>query len=205
MPGRVARTNTRSSERFKSLRIALLTCAIINPVQSGAFATEVDGVQMPESMAVAGKMLHLNGYGVRTYSILAVHIYTAALYLEQLSTDADAIIRSLDTKLLSVRFEHSVSAEQAREAWRVGFEKNCIAPCRLDTEDLTRFLAMVPAMHPNDYFNFLFTREGATVSVNNQLIGTINKRGFAEAMLATFLGPNPGTPALKQALLQGHP
>jgi hypothetical protein len=165
---------------------------------------EVDGAQIPDHLNVAGRTLQLNGFGIRTYSILAVHIYSAALYLEHLSTDAEAIIHSLETKLLTVRFEHAVSAEQARQAWRTGFENNCIAPCQLNAEDVEIFLAMVPAMRANDYFNLLFTREGATVSVNGQLLGTINKRQFAEAVLATFLGPHPGTPALKHALLQGH-
>jgi Chalcone isomerase-like len=111
MLGHVTRTIMRGAERFKNLWIILLMCAIIIPVRPGAFATEVDGVQMPETMAIAGKLLHLNGYGVRTYSILALHIYTAALYLEHLSTDASAIIRSLDTVsagIASSNFRHSL-------------------------------------------------------------------------------------------------
>jgi hypothetical protein len=147
---------------------------------------------------VAGKTLQLNGYGIRTYSILAAPIYTAALYLERFSTDANTIIHSLETKLLTVRFEHAVSAERARQAWRTGFENNCVAPCQLDSDDVERFLAMVPAMHANDYFNLLFTRDEATVSVNGQPLGTINKRQFAEAALGTFLGP-PSRDASAQA------
>jgi Chalcone isomerase-like len=186
------------------LRLALIMFAISAAVPGGAHAMEVDGAQMPDHLEVGGTALHLNGYGIRTYSILAIHIYTAALYLEHLSSDAEAVIHSLQTKLLMVRFEHAVSAERARKAWRAGFENNCIAPCRLDAEDVERFLAMVPEMHENDYFSFLFTRGAVTVSVNGKAIGMISKRPFAEAMLATFLGPHPGTPELKEALLQGH-
>jgi hypothetical protein len=47
MLGHVARTITRSSERLRRFQIALLTCAVINLVQSVAFAAEIDGVTSP--------------------------------------------------------------------------------------------------------------------------------------------------------------
>jgi Chalcone isomerase-like len=52
-----------------------------------AHAAELDGVQFPDTQLVDGKTLHLNGYGLRTYSILGIHIYVAGLYVEHLSTD----------------------------------------------------------------------------------------------------------------------
>jgi Chalcone isomerase-like len=170
-----------------------------------ARAAQLDGVQLPDTLQVAGKTLHLNGYGLRTYSIVGVHIYAASLYVEHPSTTPEQIIRSLETKLLMVRFEHDVNTEQARNSWKTGLENNCVAPCHLDPEDVQRFLSQVPAMHSGDNFNLLFRQDGATVSVNGQQIGTITHRQFADAVLATFLGPNPASPALKQELLRGHP
>jgi hypothetical protein len=178
---------------------------IIVPVRLVAHAAEIDGVQLPESVQVDGKTLQLNGYGLRTYSFLGIHIYIASLYLEHLSTDPEAILRSPQTKLLMVRFERTVSADRAREAWRHGLENNCLPPCRLDPQDVERFLAEVPAMHEGDNFSLLFTQNGARVTVNGKLIGTISQPQFAEAMLATFLGPKPGAPSLKLELLKGHP
>jgi len=153
---------------------------------------------------VDGTSLHLNGFGLRTYSLLGIHIYVAGLYLEHLSTDPDEIIRSPDTKLLTVRFERSVSADAARKAWRDGLEHNCKAPCRLDPEDVERFLAMVPAMHAGDSYTLLFRQHIAIVAVSGHQIGVISQPQFADAMLATFLGPHPASPKLKQELLQGH-
>lgn len=169
-----------------------------------AHAAELDGVQMPDTLQVDGKTLHLNGFGLRTYSILGIHIYVAGLYLEHLNTDPEQILQSPETKLLRVRFQRSVSAEDARKAWREGLANNCQAPCHVDPDDLERFLAEVPAMQNGDDFSLLFTRNGATVTVNGQQIGTISNRQFAEAMLATFLGPRPASPKLKQQLLAGH-
>jgi Chalcone isomerase-like len=63
---------------------------------------------------------------------------------------------------------------------------------------------MVPAMHVGDNYSLLFKQHGATVTVSGQQVGTIASPQFAEAMLATFLGPRPASPRLKQQLLQGH-
>jgi hypothetical protein len=178
---------------------------IILPFLFAAHAAELDGTQIPTTLQVGGKTLYLNGYGLRTYSILGIHIYAASLYFEHPSTNPDEIIHSPETRLLMVRFEHDVSIDQARDSWKTGLANNCLPPCRLDPEDVQRFLSQVPAMHSGDNFNLLFTQNGATISVNGQQIGTIPRRQFADALLATFLGPNPASPPLKQELLRGHP
>lgn len=169
-----------------------------------AQAAELAGVQVPDTFQVDGRTLYLNGFGLRTYSILGVHIYVAALYLEHMSTDAGEIIGSPETKLLTVKFVRSITADEARKAWAEGLENNCTAPCRLDPEDVERFLAAMPAMHVGDDYFLVFTPNGATVTASGQLIATITKRPFARAMLATFLGPKPASPKLKQELLSGH-
>jgi hypothetical protein len=169
-----------------------------------AHAAKLGDVQMPDTLQVDGKTLHLNGYGLRKYSIFGIHIYVASLYLEHLSTNPEEIIRSPETKLLSVRFERNVSANAARKAWRIGLANNCTAPCHLDPNDVERFLADVPAMHNGDNYSLLFTRDGANVTVSGRPIGAISQPQFAKAMLATFLGPKPASARLKRELLQGH-
>jgi hypothetical protein len=180
---------------------ALFVVAVVVPVWFAVRAAELDGVQLPDTLQADGKTLQLNGFGLRTYSLLRLHIYVAALYLEHPSTDPEAIIRSPETKLLTVRFVRSVSANEARSAWRDGLKNNCQPPCHLDPEDVARFLAGMRAMQAGDSYFLLFTQQGATVTVNGQQIGTISQRQFAEAMLATFLGLRPASPRLKRELL----
>ena len=169
--------NKKVHQTATVVRARLFSCALITVLSLFPFgfvmhASELDGVQVPNTLQVDGKMLHLNGFGLRTYSILRIHIYVASLYLEHLNTDPEQIIQSSETKLLTVHFEREVSADQARRAWRDGLNNNCEAV--------------------------------ATVTVNGKLIGTITHPQFAEAMLATFLGPKTASPRLKQELLQGH-
>ncbi|MGA3398269.1 MAG: chalcone isomerase family protein [Acetobacteraceae bacterium] len=185
-------------------RRTLIALATVLPVCCVGLAAELDGMQLPDTVEADGRTLHLNGYGLRTYSLLGIHIYVAALYLQYPSTDPEQIIRSPETKLLIVKFERSVSAEAARKAWREGLENNCQAPCLLDPDDVARFLAEMPAMHAGDNYSLLFTPHGATVAVSGQQVGIISRPALAEAILATFLGPRPASPKLKQELLNGH-
>lgn len=186
---------------FRRTLFALLG---VLPICCVAQAAELDGVQLPQTVEADGTTLQLNGYGLRTYSLLGIHIYVAALYLQHVSTNAEQIIRSPETKLVIVRFERNISADDARKAWRDGLNNNCLAPCRLDPADVEQFLAEIPAMHTGDNYSLLFTPHGATVAVSGQQVGIISRREFAEAMLATFLGPRPASPTLKQELLSGH-
>jgi len=54
-----------------------------------------------------------------------------------------------------VRFEHKVSADEARSAWREGLKNSRVIPCRLDPEDVERFLSKIPAMIVGDNFSLL--------------------------------------------------
>ena len=201
--------NKKAHQTAAVLRARLFSCALITVISLFSFksvlhAAELDGVQVPNTLQADGKTLHLNGFGLRTYSILGIHVYVASLYLEHLSTDPEQIIQSPETKLLTVRFERDVSADQARRAWHDGLNNNCEARCHLDPDVVGRFLAMVPAMHAGDDYSLFYTQSGAIVSVSGKPIGTVTQPKFAEAMLATFLGPKPASPRLKRELLQGH-
>jgi hypothetical protein len=186
------------------LLLALVIVALLAPVRCVAATADLDGVELPQIARADGKILHLNGIGLRTYSILGIHIYVAALYLEHPSTDAEAIMQSPETKLLEIRFVRDIGADTARRAWRTGLQNNCRAPCQLDPNDVAHFLALVPAKHKGERYSILFTALGATVSADGAPLGTISKPQFAAAMLATFLGPAPASPRLKAELLQGH-
>ena len=166
-----------------------------------AHATELDGVAMPDTRVADGTQMRLNGIGLRTFSILGIRIYVAGLYLERRSADPDMILHSSQRKLLDIRFLRDVDAEDARKAWRDGFEQNCKTPCSLDPRGVQQFLAAVPAIHKGDETELLFTSKGVDVTFNGRPMGDIVDPHFAEIMLATFIGPEPPTPRLKRQLL----
>jgi chalcone isomerase-like protein len=185
----------------KAIMVRGLISAITLVLASSAFAAELDGVAMPDTRAVHGIQMRLNGIGLRSFSILGIPIYVAGLYLERYSNDQNAVLHSQEMKLLDIRFLRDVDAEDARKAWQDGFNQNCVAPCYLNPGDIQRFLAAVPSMHKGDETTLLFTAKGLEAKFNGQSMGEIADRNFAEAMLATFIGPKPPTPQLKRALL----
>ena len=50
----------------------LIMCAATALVWFAAHAAELDGVQLPDPVQVDGTWLHLNGFGLRTYSLLGI-------------------------------------------------------------------------------------------------------------------------------------
>jgi len=180
----------------------LILAALALAPFSAARAADLDGVVMPDQRVVDGTRMRLNGIGLRTYSILGIHIYVAGLYLERRSDNPDSILHSPDRKLLDIRFLRDVAAEDARRAWLDGFEHNCRLPeCYLDPRDVERFLAAVPPIHKGDETTLFFTSRGVDVTFNQRPLGDITDTHFAETVLATFIGPAPPTPRLKRELL----
>ena len=185
---------TRSCCRFALLALVALA-------STAARSAELGGVDLPDRQTLNGTELRLNGIALRTYSLLRVHIYVAGLYLEHPTHDPASILRSPEKKLVEVRFVHDVNAADAREAWRDGFERNCLPPCHLAAPDVARFLAAVPAMRAGDRSTLAFGSGTLDFTINGQHLGTINDPVFAQAVLATFIGPDPPTERLKSGLL----
>src|SRR6478752_238356 len=187
MPGRRMRPEQHRVAVVRGLilaAVALVTLSVAN-------AADLDGVSMPDMRVANGTQMHLNGIGLRTFSVLGIRIYVAGLYLERRSDNPDAILHSPETKLLDIRFLRDVDAEDARKAWQESFEQNCKAPCYLDPHDLQRFLAAVPSVHKGDDSTLLFTSRGVHITFNGRLMGDIADPRFAELMLATFIGREP--------------
>jgi chalcone isomerase-like protein len=156
---------------------------------------------MPDTQTVNGTRLLLNGIGLRTYSVFYVHVYVAGLYLVHRSDDPESILQSPDYKLLSIRFLRDVTAEEARTAWRDGFEENCKPPCNMGSKPVQEFLEAVRPLHKGDEAALLFTPAGVAVTLDRRPIGRINDPNFAELILSTFIGQVPPTPRLKRELL----
>lgn len=84
--------------------------------------------EFPARMEAAGRGLVLNGTGSRLYSVFAVEVYRAALYLEAPSRDATAILASQGPKLILARYRRDVPLRGVLAAWEASFEAICGCP-----------------------------------------------------------------------------
>jgi hypothetical protein len=171
-----------------------------------AAAGEKAGVKLPDAMEIAGKHLTLNGMGLREATWLKIDVYVAGLYLETVSSDAPAIVRSNQVKRLVLRFVRDVDRSDILEAWHDGFKANAtvkLAAIQPLIDQLDRWMVDF-----SDGDTLAFTDvpgEGIHVEINGARKGVLKGDDFARSLFSIWLGPKPPTTALKTGLLGKHP
>ena len=180
-------------------RSALLCAALVRP----AAAATLDGVTFPDTMQYGGQTLVLNGVGLRTLTILEVHIYVAALYLPAPSHDPQQILQSSGPKVLTLKFLHGGSKQEVQEEYRKGERVNCAdGGCSAaDSPDFERLVAAAPAVSAGDTSPYEFANGGVVVLANGQEIDKVNNPSLAKRLLAGFIGDHPPSPRLRRELL----
>jgi Chalcone isomerase-like len=180
----------------------LLVCA--PPAMSSA--PTIDGITFPDTFTVDGHNLQLNGVGLRTLTLLRIHAYVAALYLEQPSRDADAIEASTGTKMLILEYLRAASKERVQSIMRRSATRSCGAGgCpAADAGDFERLIALFPDVKRGDNTTYVFSPRGIQVLMNNVPLATFDNPDLARRVLDAFIGPQAASQSLRNALL-GRP
>ncbi len=167
-----------------------------------ARAGEVAGVKMPDTITVDGKVLRLNGMGLRKKLIFQV--YVAGLYLENQSKDPAGVITSDQIKSVHLHVLRSLSSSQLAESISEGFWRNAGSQKAQLQERLARLAKMFPKVTDGDLITLTYVPgKGTTVVAKAEQKGVIEGKDFADALFAIWLGPNPVQNDLKKALLGG--
>jgi hypothetical protein len=168
-------------------------------------ARECGGVEFPETIAVHGSRLALNGVGLRTATIFGVQVYVAGIYVGRTGTDPRIIVDSTGPTQLVMHFLRGLSAGQLRTAWSDDLNKEGtpeqLAPLQARLAQLSAWMEDVKSGQ-----RLTFTRvpgEGLTVALDNKVKGTLPGDDFARAFLLIFLGDHPPTLEVKSGLLGG--
>ena len=85
---------------------------------------ESKGVNFPDQAQVEGSNLTLNGLGLRKATALKINVYVAALYVSKTSSDPNALLGPNAPSELILQFVRNVGADDLRNGWSEGFEKN---------------------------------------------------------------------------------
>ena len=182
--------------------LLLAACLAQSALAQSAAAT-LAGVTLPQTYAVNGQPLSLNGIGLRTFTILEVKGYVAGLYLTQLSHDPQAILASPATKVIVLQFLRSASKADVENEYRAGEKANCAGGgCNpADAADFERLIAAAPAVKEGDTSTYIFTSKSVRVLANDQVVGEFANPDLANRLLAGFIGAHPPSQALKNQLL----
>ncbi len=180
-----------------------LLCWLLAWLLAGAAAARtLEGVSLPEEMAVAGRTLVLNGAGVREKFFF--DIYVAALYLPRRSADAGRILASGEPWRMVMHFLYrKVARGKLADAWEEGFAAN-LPPERLAylRPRLDRFKSLFPDLkRGQEVVLDHLPGEGVRVYLDGRELGRIDGDDFAAALLSVWLGERPVTDSLKAALL----
>lgn len=160
-------------------------------------AATLNGVTLPDSVSVGGKTLVLNGLGLR--SKMMFKVYVAGLYVEQKSTDGNAIASADAPKRITLHFVRSVSLDQIKEAIVDGFDANAKAALKAQID---QFGAALEPFNENDEMSVTYVpNTGTVLNVKGKDKLTIPGLPFAKALFGIWLGPNPPSTSLRDGML----
>ena len=187
---------------MKHVRLTIL--ALSFALSGFVHAATVGGVLVPERVELArdGQVLLLNGAGLRKKFFF--DIYVAALYLPEPESNPVKLLASPPRNRLLMHFTYNkVEKRKMDDTWREGFARS-VAPTRLVsmTDRLERFIAMFGDMREGDQVWLDYEPgHGTLVSINGKPQGTVEGADFNTALLGIWLGRQPISEALKNALV----
>ncbi len=167
-------------------------------------AAEIAKVTIPDRITLEGgdSTLLLNGAGIRYKFIFK--IYIGALYLPEKTAAAEEIINTSGPKRILMHFLYDkVEKQDLDKAWREGFSANHDDRAMAQLEQrIERFSSLFTDLVKGDVI-WLDNIPGAgtRVYLNGDLRGTVPGDDFYAALLRIWIGSNPVTEALKQAML----
>ena len=181
-------------------RLLILWLLLCGPL----YGVEVGDTALPDEVRINGfdEPLVLNGAGMRKK--LFISVYAGALYLPQRQVGVGGLLSAPPANRVSMHFVYSkVSKRQLDETWREGFENNLDATQLAAVAGrLDDFVDLFREMHAGDevWLDYVPGR-GTEVSINGQSRGMVPGGDFNAALLAVWLGHDPASESLKNALV----
>lgn len=160
------------------------------------------GIELSEAVLTEGRVLRLNGLGVRRATALRVKVVLAGLYLETPTRDADQAIASAQSKRLDLHFLRRVSHEDIVRVLERGIRVNAPHLSEAVRDELAALDFVLPDGRDGRVFSFVGLPSGETrVLVDGVRLTTFEDPRVMPALLSIFLGPEPGNDAIRAALL----
>ncbi len=169
---------------------------------SPALARPVASVEVPETLSIEGKTLKLNGAGIRKKFV--VKVYVGALYLEETSQNADAIIKADSVRVVKMTFLRSVEKDKLVGAFKEGFEKNSPDKAAAFAAHLDKISAAITDAKEGSVMTVAYSPgKGTQISMQGGGSVTIEGKDFGDAMFRNWLGGKPADGGLKTEMLAG--
>jgi hypothetical protein len=181
--------------------ILLLTLGVALP----AWAAELEGIKMADTLKIASRDLTLNGMGLRTR--FGLKVYVAGLYVGTQSADATTLIQQPGPKRVAIVMRRNVEADTFLKALRDGISSNhsevqmATLKDRLDKFD--NAVTQIKEAKQGDSIDLDYVPEtGTQILHNGKPVGvTIAGEDFYRSLLRIWLGEKPAQESLKNGWL----
>ncbi len=186
------------------MKLPLNACLILcySLLSVPVFAAEVHGVKLPDSIALAGKALTLNGAGVRTKSIFNIKVYVAGLYLETASKDAYRIVDTDGVRRIVLRMTHNAPRQRMKDEFLDGLERNSRVELPALRERLDRLFRAIPDLKEGHELAITYVPgKGTSIKCTNGGEVSVPGKDVADALLRVWLGKDPLDADLRRRLL----
>ena len=175
---------------IRKILLIVIAAMLVLPASS-LNAGELKGVKMPDSIEIEGQKLVLNGMALRKKIIFKV--YVAGFYLPEKEKDAKKILAGDTMRRMVMQFMRTVKKGQLNDAWMEGLEDNvpdASADVKKKFDVLCDYMDIVKE---TDQIVFTYIPgKGTEVKVKGTVKGTIEGKPFADALFASWIGPDPG-------------
>lgn len=169
---------------------------------SFAWAAEIGGVTLPDSLMAGNTKLLLNGAGLRKKFF--VKVYAGGLYLKQKNSDAEKVIAADEPMAIRMCFIYDgVAKEKLIAAWNEGFKnatRGNIAPIKTQIDTFNS--VFTEEAKKGDVYDIVYIPgQGVSMVMKGQPKGTIKGLEFKKAVFSIWLGEKPADKGLKKGML----
>lgn len=155
------------------------------------FSRTYKGVTMKDKITIEGKELVLNGMALRKKFIFKV--YVAGLYLPAKEKDDKKVLKTDQTRHMVMHWVRSVGKGKINDGWMDGLEDNTPNFSPELKKQFDTLCSYMEDVKDGDLIVFTYIPEkGTDVKVKGKLKGNIKGKPFADALLACWIGPDPG-------------
>ncbi len=189
-------------KKLVRLLVLLSGVVLLMMLNANVSAREIADVKLSEQISVEAQSLVLNGAGIRTKFFFK--IYVGALYLPEKQSDATKILKKSTANRIVMHFLYDeVEKKKLVDAWIEGFEDNVDDKTFSALNDrLQKFNGMFSDLHKGDVVLLDFIPQtGTRVTIKGEVKGNIAGKDFNQALLSVWLGEEPVTDELKDAML----
>jgi hypothetical protein len=171
---------------MRTLAAAAVCLCLAVPAGAGTLA----GVTLPDQADVAGQSLVLNGMGLRTK--LFIKVYVGGLYLTHKEKNAATVLAADAPRRMALHFIYDVSTEQMCDAWKEGLEQNTPRAAADVKKAFDTLCGFMDGVGKGQVLTLTYVPgEGTTVEIAGKVKGTLPGKPTADAILATWIGPDP--------------